>query len=74
MGVADNISHDRFPKQGKFLGRMVEVCFNYDTAHQIGGQCVRDDVEPPGLMILRLDDGRVVLSTECQYRVLAELN
>lgn len=74
MGVDNNIGHDRFPKQGTYLGRRVEVCFDYDTAHRIGGQCVRDDVEPPGLMILRLDDGRVVLSTECQYRPLAGVN
>lgn len=71
MGVAPNISHITFPKQGSFLGRRVEVAFNYDTAHTVNGTVLRDDVEEPNRMVILLDDGRVVLSTECQY---CELN
>lgn len=43
------------------------MCFHYDTAHVLPGTVVRDDTEEPGKMIIRLDDGRVLLSTECQY-------
>lgn len=68
MGVVQGISFDSFPRQGSYLGRRVRVCFNYDTGRTIGGVCIRDDAEAPGLTILRLDDGRVVLSTECQYQ------
>lgn len=64
----DTISFDRFPKQGEYKNRRVRVCFNYDTTAQIEGTAIRDDAEEPGRMIIQLDDGRVVLSTECQWQ------
>ena len=67
MGVVQGITHDQFPKQGSFFGKSVEVCFHYNLLHKIRGKVVRDDAEGPGLMIIRLEDGRHVLSTECQY-------
>lgn len=69
MGVVTNIGFDKFPKQGVFLGKRVRVCFNYDTSRFLEGNVVRDDTEVPGLLIIRLDDGRYVLSTECQYQL-----
>lgn len=68
MGVHDNIAADKFPKQGEFLNRRTEVCFNYDSSVTFGGVFVRDDDEAPHISIIRLDDGRHVLATECQYR------
>lgn len=68
MGVVDNISSWRIPSQGAFLGRRVKVCFNYDTSVLIRGVVVRDDAEAPGRMIIKLDTGFYVLSTECQYQ------
>lgn len=67
MGQHPNISHNTFPKQGGFLGSRVRVCFNYDSSNVIEGNVVRDDNVEPGVMIIHLDDGRFVLSTECQY-------
>ena len=67
MGSIDNISFDRFPKQGKGLGLRVKVCFHYDTSQTIMGTIVRDDAAEPGRLIIQLDDGRYVLATECQY-------
>jgi hypothetical protein len=67
MGVVENISYDKFPGQAEDKGRRVKVCFNYDSSKVIGGVIVRDDLEKPGLMIIRLDDNRYVLSTECMY-------
>lgn len=64
---ATPITHDTFPEQGPFLNRRVQVCFDYDTTHILEGLVVRDDAEEPGRMIIMLDDGRYVLSTECQY-------
>ncbi len=64
----DTISFDRFPKQGDYKNRRVRVCFNYDTTAQIEGTVIRDDAEEPGRMIIQLGDGRVVLSTECQWQ------
>ena len=58
-----------YPKQGIYLLKRVRVCFDYDTSNTILGRVVRDDEEEPGLMIIQLDDGRYVLSTECQYQI-----
>lgn len=69
MGCVRNVGYDEFPRQGGHLGRRVEVCFNYDATRTLGGEVVRDDAEEPGVEIIRLDDGRYVLTTECQYRV-----
>lgn len=67
MGVKDNIDYDKFPRQGVWLGRRTRVCFNYDTSRTILGTIVRDDAEEPGRAIIALDDGRYVLTTECQH-------
>jgi hypothetical protein len=67
MGVVDGIDIDKFPKQGDWVGKRVDVCFRYDSTRTIGGTIVREDEEAPGLCIIRLDDGRHVLTTECQH-------
>ena len=68
MGTRRNIGYDTFPKQGKYLGKRVNVCFHYDTSKTIEGVIVRDDIDPPYLEIIRLDDGRHVLTTECMWQ------
>lgn len=70
MGAYKNITHDKFPRQAPKLGRKVLVCFHYDTKHIIPGTVLREDLEEPGRMIIQLEDGRVVLSTECMYTPL----
>jgi hypothetical protein len=67
MGVHPNIGFLRFPKQGDWVGQRVRVLFDYDTTMQIEGTIVRDDAEEPGRTIIQLDDGRFVLTTECQH-------
>ena len=69
MGVHPNIRHNAFPKQGGYLGKRVTVMFNYDKVNTVEGTVVRDDVgeESGNIEIIRLDDGRYVLTTECQY-------
>jgi hypothetical protein len=67
MGCVNEIAHDRFPPQGAALGERVRVVFHYDTAHVLDGTVVRDDMAPPFRTIIRLDDGRHVLGTECQF-------
>lgn len=56
-----------FPKQGDHLGKRTDVCFHYGAGGETTGVVVRDDMEDPWLTIIRLDDGRHVLATECQY-------
>lgn len=70
MGAVSSIDKDKFPKQGDYLGRRMEVIFHMNTSDPLRGTMVRDDVEEPNLTIIRLDDGRHVLGTECQYSPL----
>lgn len=67
MGVDPNVGVSRFPKQGPWFGRRTRVCFNYDTSIIVMGTIVRDDAEAPWVTLISLDDGRVVLATECQH-------
>lgn len=67
MGAHPNIAHDRFPSQGPWVGRRIYVMFNFDTANPLAGIVVRDDYQDPHRTIIRLDDGRYVLGSECQY-------
>lgn len=66
MGVHEAIGYDRFPDQSEYVGAQTKVVFNY-RGDGIGGEIVRDDRQEPYLTIIRLDDGRHVLATECQY-------
>ena len=70
MGIEKNVGFDVFPKQGDYLGKVVEVCFNYDTTKTLRGKIVRDDMEEPYRTIIELENGKYILGTECQYRPL----
>jgi hypothetical protein len=67
VGVHKNITADTFPKQSDLVNKRVLVFFHYDTRRSVRGTVVRDDREPPFETIIRLDDGRVVRTAECQY-------
>ena len=70
MGCVNTIAYDKFPKQGKHLGKRVDVCFHYDTSKIVKGNIVRDDCEEPSRTIIKLDDGRYVLGIECHYSIV----
>jgi hypothetical protein len=67
MGAIASITHETFPKQGSSLGKRVEVFFHDDLDHHAADAMVRDDHEEPWRTIIALNDGRYVLTTECQY-------
>ena len=67
MGNTQHINADKFPKQGSWIGQRVRVCYDYNTTRAVEGVVIRDDTTEPGLMIIHTDDGRALLSTECQY-------
>ncbi len=73
MGTHPKIARSLFPEQGKHLGKRVNVCFHYDARVDprgtLEGTIVRDDKEDPWRTIIRLDDGRHILATECQYGI-----
>jgi hypothetical protein len=70
MGIVENVGYDQWPRQSDYLNSLVAVCFHYDASRTITGVIVRDDREAPHQMIIKLDDGRYVLSTECMWRPL----
>jgi hypothetical protein len=67
MGWHKNITAEKFPEQGSFLNRPCRVRFHYGPK-EFHGTVVRDDMEEPFVTIIKLDNGRYILSTECQYQ------
>lgn len=67
MGIVKNIGIKEFPKQGSWVGWRTRVCFRYDASQTLRGTVVRDDYEEPWVTIIRLDDGRFVLASECMH-------
>lgn len=80
MGCVDTITYDKFPKQRdenykypKFkVGSRVMVCYHYDTSKYHYGTIVRDDLEEPFETIIKLDNGRYLRATECQFSYVDE--
>jgi hypothetical protein len=72
MGICAAIDHKSFPEQSSSSppGTKVRVCFKYNTGYMIDGEIVRNDIEEPGVGIIRLSDGRHVLFTECMYSIV----
>lgn len=71
MGTTPHIDADTYPEQGAYKGTRVKVCYNYDTSRTVEGTVIRDDKTEPGLMIIRTDDDRAILATECQWSPLS---
>jgi len=67
MGVHVNITESKFPKQGALSSKKVLVRFHCRDPI-FNGVIVRDDIESPYVTIIRLEDGRIILGTECQYQ------
>ena len=70
MGSHQNITHDKFPKQGDWpkVGSRVTVCYHFDASKSHHGTCVRNDEEEPGELIFALDNGRYVRAGECMWQ------
>lgn len=68
MGSVETIAAKKWPKQGSWIGQRCNVMFHYDAREILEGTYVRDDEEEPWVTIIRLDDGRYVLTTECQHQ------
>lgn len=65
-----NINYDEKPKQSDWLNRKVVVCYNYETDKTENGVIVRCDEVQPGIMLIQLESGFILRSTECQYRLI----
>ena len=74
MGCIDTITYDKFPKQRDKNRNRVKVCYHYDTSKYHYGTIVRDDMEEPFETIIKLDNGRYLMATECQFSYVVEEN
>jgi hypothetical protein len=64
----ENVTSKRFPIQCEArLNRRVYVVFHDNLMEKLGGQLVRCDEEMPFVTIIKLDDGRHVLDSECLF-------
>ena len=64
----ENVTSSRFPKQCEArLNRKVFALFHDDLMLRVPGTLVRCDEEMPYVTILKLDDGRFILDTECIF-------
>jgi hypothetical protein len=68
MGFSNYVDAVKYPKQGRMLNKKVEVCFNFDIHNIFYGKVIRYDIEEPFEVIIRLNDGRIIMSGECQFR------
>jgi len=59
-----------WPAQGVLLDAAVAVIFHGDTDTEYLGTVVRYDITEPHLTLIKLDNGKHVLGTECQFREL----
>jgi hypothetical protein len=51
-------------KQGVYLGKTVTVKLTTETT---SGKVIRNDIDEPYITLIQLDDGRVIMASECQY-------
>lgn len=70
MGINKNIGFGVYPKQGDYLDARVNVIYNYDTTIKESGTIIRDDIEEPFRTVIKLDDGRILLGSECQFSLV----
>ena len=70
MGVVLNIGATKFPEQDpEKQQKRVAVRFRDNSGVDVLGTIVRSDAEEPYQTIIKLDDGRYILDSECMYRV-----
>ncbi|MHA7878805.1 MAG: hypothetical protein ACX931_03370 [Saccharospirillum sp.] len=63
------VGKERYPKQDTELrGHSVVVMLEYDSRKPQRGEVLRADAEPPHEVVIRLEDGRIVLGSECTFK------
>ncbi len=64
---------DHFPKQDPaLLDKKVVVMLSFDSKRPQRGRIIRADAEPPNEVVIQMDNNRVVLGSECSYKVAIE--
>ena len=67
------IGVDKFPKQDpQLLDKKVVVMLGVESKRPQRGRVLRADIEAPNEVVIQLDDKRIVLGSECSYKVAVE--
>lgn len=64
---------EAYPKQlPEYLNKKVVVMLNYDSKIPQRGKVIRADAGPPNETVIQLDDKRIVLGSECTFKLAIE--
>lgn len=67
------VGKDKYPEQQKeLLNRVVIVMLQFDSKMPLRGKILRADKEAPNEVVIQLDDNRIVLGSECSYKLAVE--
>lgn len=64
---------DTYPDQdASILNRKVVVMLGFESKRPLRGTVLRADAIPPNEVVIQLDDQRIVLGSECSYKLAIE--
>ncbi|MFQ3260541.1 hypothetical protein [Reinekea sp.] len=64
---------DKYPDQDNtLLNKKVVVMLGYDSKRPQRGRVLRADASAPSEVVIQLDDKRIVLGSECSFKVAIE--
>jgi hypothetical protein len=64
---------DKYPDQDPaFINKKVVVMLGFESKRPARGTVIRADAMPPNEVVIQLDDKRVVLGSECSFKVAIE--
>lgn len=71
MGSSPHLDAEKYPVQNYTVGRRVTVFFGEDLLKAVPfpGTVLRDDKVEPHQVVLRLDDGRIILGSEANFSI-----
>lgn len=64
---------DEYPEQDvKLINKKVVVMLQFNSKIPLRGTVLRADAAPPNEVVIQLDDKRIVLGSECSFKVAVE--
>lgn len=67
------LGNGAYPAQdAKLVNKKVVVMLGFDSRKPLRGTVLRADSAPPHEVVIQLDDKRIVLGSECSYKVAIE--
>lgn len=73
MGEYKYLGVEKYPKQDPLLiDKKVVVMLAFDSKRPLRGRVLRADAELPREVVIKLDDDRIVLGSECSYKIAIE--